>query len=209
MTLFILWLATAPIHAAEAAWETLYTEDGVTVSKREIADSPLVAFKGEAVMDAPLTNVLNVLMDHGRRVEWVDRLYISTVLEETSQHEYVLYQAYELPVIFSNRDYVYRGLAVQDASSGVVSLDLHSVEHADAPPTIGVRAHLVDSRYVLTPISDEQCRIAVEIHTDPKGWMPAWLVNMIQESWPLKTLNGVRSELARPEAGPYPLPPPS
>ena len=187
-------------------WTEIYTRDAVTVSKQSLPDSRLVAFKGDTLYSEPLDKVLYVLLDHDHRVEWVDRLYINTMLEEVSPHEYVLYQGYELPFIFSNRDYVYRGVVTQDASTGVVTLDLDSIEHPDAPETIGVRAELLRSRYVLTPLGPNDTQLEVEIVTDPKGAMPIWLVNLIQRSWPLNTLNGVRNQLAKPYTGHYPLP---
>jgi hypothetical protein len=30
--------------------------------------------------------------------------------------------------------------------------------------------------------------LEVEVHTDPKGMLPSWLVNIIQKKWPSKTL---------------------
>jgi hypothetical protein len=34
-------------------------------------------------------------------------------------------------------------------------------------------------------------KLTVEVHTDPKGMLPSWLVNAIQKGWPSKTLNGL------------------
>ena len=36
--------------------------------------------------------------------------------------------------------------------------------------------------------------------------MPVWLVNMIQKSWPVKTLNGIRTQLQQPYTKNFPLP---
>jgi hypothetical protein len=193
-------------QAYAADWEELYTEDSVTVSKQEVEGSKLVAFKGDTELDAPLEKVLYVLMDNEHRLEWVGRLYENRVLEQVTPHEYFIYQAFELPTPFSNRDYVYHGEATLDEATGVVTLSMSSTEHEAAPETIGVRAQLVNSRYKLTPLSSDRTRVEVEIMTDPKGMMPAWLVNMIQKSWPVDTLNGIRGQLDKPFTAMYPLP---
>ena len=187
------------------AWRTIDTADGITVSKAVVEGSPFVAFKGETVMDAPMERVLFVLLDNDHRIEWVDRLYKNQLLESVSPYDYVLYQAFELPV-FSDRDYVYHGLATRDPGTGVVTLEMRSVDHPKAPPTVGVRAKLVDSRYVLTPVGPAQTRVEVEICTDPMGSMPAWIVNLIQRSWPRDTLNGIEAQLEKAYAGSIPLP---
>lgn len=205
VTTVALFLFAAPTLAAD--WEKINEEDGVEVFSREIPGSDLVAFKGTTVMNEPLQKVLFVLLTNEHREEWVNRLYISTVLERRSPFDYVVYQAFELPVIMSNRDYVYRGRATRSSHNDSVILSISSIERADAPETIGVRANLINSRYVLTPIDNNTTRVEVEIHTDPKGWLPTWLINMIQKSWPLKTLTGLREQTKKPYVGLSPLPP--
>ena len=72
--------------------------------------------------------------------------------------------------------------------------------------TVGVRAELVNSLYRLTDMEGGKTRVEVEIQTDPKGWMPIWLVNLVQKDWPLETLNGMRGELSKDYCGDSPLP---
>ena len=52
----------------------------------------------------------------------------------------------------------------------------------------------------------KRTEMVVTIHTDPMGMMPVWLVNMIQKSWPVKTLNGIRTQLQQPYTKNFPLP---
>ena len=188
-------------------WEVVNREDGITVSRKEVKGSPLVAFKGVGVIDAPMEKILHVLVDNDHRTEWVARLYISERLEQLGSHEFIVYQAFKLPAVMSNRDYVYRGKAVLKPD-GKVILELGSVKHRGAPKTVGVRAHLINSLYVLTPTSGgAKTKVSVEIHTDPKGLLPSWIVNLIQKSWPIKTLNGIRRQVKKPYVKTYPLPP--
>ena len=120
---------------------------------------------------------------------------------------WALCQAFELPAVMSNRDYVYRGIATIEPDTGVVTLHMQSIEHPKAPETVGVRANLVDSSYIMTPLADGRTQLTVEIITDPRGWLPAWLTNSIQEDWPVNTLNAIRRQLDREYTGVYPLPP--
>jgi hypothetical protein len=193
--------------ANAADWEQINEDEGIRVFRKDIPNSDLVAFMGTTVMEQPLERIVAVLANNDRRIEWVDRLYISTVLERTSDFDYIVYQAFGLPAILSNRDYVYHGRATRNAETGVVTLEMSSVEHRDAPETVGVRAHLINSRYRLEPLDAGHTRVTVEIHTDPKGWIPTWLVNLIQKSWPLKTLSSMRAQAAKPDVKPHALPP--
>ncbi len=198
----------APITAAHALdWEVVDTKDGVTTSKADVPDSKLVAFKGETIMDEPMGRVMWVLLDNEHRTEWVGRLYTNHVIEQTTEYDYVIYQAFDLPALFASRDYVYHGVATRDEATGVVTLSMNSVEHPDAPETVGIRANLINSRYVLTPVEDgKKTKVEVEILTDPMGWMPIWLVNMIQADWPVDTLNGIKGQFSKAHMGTRKLP---
>ncbi len=205
---FVAWLGITAFDAAAGAyqWEEIYESKGVVVSRAEIAGSKFVAFKGKTVYDAPIENVLGVILDNDHRLDWVGRLQENRVLEQTTPFDYVVYQHFGLPPLFSDRDYVYRGVATRDAR-GVVYLAMSSVEHPAAPETVGVRAELVDSRYVIVALDAQRTQVEVEIVTDPRGSMPAWIVNLIQRTWPRDTLVGIREQLPKAWVTPHPLPP--
>ena len=203
-TVVLLLLPTTSSFAQD--WQPVYEKEGVAVSKKEVADTNLVSFKGETVYQQPVSMVLGVLLDNDHRTEWVDRLVDNYILESTNEFDYVLYQAFELPAIFSDRDYVYHGVATLDDATGAVTLHMQSVEHSKAPESVGVRADLINSRYILTPLENGDTRVEVEILTDPKGLMPAWFVNLITKSWPVATLNGIRGQFDKGHVKPHKLP---
>ena len=180
--------------------------DGVIVSKMDLkVQSSMPSRARPSWTPQPRASCMFCYNDH--RIEWVDRLYEAVELEKNGQFDYVLYQAFDLPLTFADRDYVYRGQAKR-VSDTVVELHLKSVEHPAKPTedTVGVRAELVNSLYRLTDLEGGKTRVEVEIQTDPKGWMPVWLVNLVQKDWPLETLNGMRGELSKDYCGDYPLP---
>jgi hypothetical protein len=196
----------SPAAAQTGKWERINREDGITVFKKTIPGSDLIAVKGETTIKQPLAKVLSVFMTHERWGEWVSRMKNSKILKTTSTYDYVIYQAFKLPFFVSDRDYVYHGRVSQNAK-GQVILTMVSCTSELAPETCGVRAELINSRYVLTPKGKSQTTVEVEIHTDPKGLIPAWLVNQLQKSWPVGTLNGVRDQARRKDVEPFPLPP--
>jgi hypothetical protein len=207
--LILLALTIMPSSAAYADdWKEINEEDGIKVFSMNVKGSPLVAFKGSGIVDSPIRVVFGVIVDNAHRIEWVDRLKKSTVLQQFTPYDFIVYQHFGLPVLMSDRDYVYRATAFT-TKKGQVVVAMSSVTHKKSPATVGVRAKLVNSRYVLTPIGKRglKTRVEVEIQTDPKGWLPAWLVNSIQKSWPLKTLRGIRSQVKKSHTRAYALPP--
>jgi len=208
MLLLGLWAAVAVLFApgasaqsapdaVAAGWEKIDEKDGVTVYKKKMPGTSLVAFRGDAVIDAPLGKILWIMGDNEHRKEWIDRLQKTVVLQRNGPYDYTVYQHFGLPFPISDRDYVYRGQMVSNAD-GSVTLRMHSVEHPKAPETVGVRANLIRSSYLMIPVSDTRTRVIVEIFTDPRGSLPAWLVNMIQRSWPVKTLSALAEHVKKP-----------
>ena len=200
----ILSLPTLEAHAGD--WKQIDETEGIKVYSKNVEGSDLVAFMGKGVIDAPLEKVLWVLTDHEHFKEWTDLLYISRRLEKISSREYVMYQAYDLPLFISNRDYVYHATAELVPDTGGVILHMASVDHPEAPDTVGVRADLIGSAYTLEPIDENHSHLTVAIHTDPKGLIPTWLVNLIQRSWPAQTLLGVRNQMDKPHVKSRPIP---
>jgi hypothetical protein len=207
----VVLLGVSPAVAADKAdkyeWKEIHDKDGIKVFRKSVEGSKIVAFRGVALVDAPVGKVLHVIADNDHRTDWVDRCYISTVLEQVSPWEFVVYAGYKLPGLFSNRDYVYRGKAFT-RKDGSVYVHIKSEEHAKAPPTIGVRAWLNKSVYLLTPVEGgKKTLIDVEVHTDPKGSMPTWLINLVQKSWPYKTLAAIRKQVQKPFVVEMAMPP--
>jgi hypothetical protein len=186
-------------------WQFIEDDKGISVYQTEIAGTKLVGARGEAVINAPLNRILFVLSDIERAYEWVDGLKASKVLERKGILETVVYQEFGLPWPVSNRDFVFRGTARSD-ERGRVIIEIKSEDHPLAPKTTGVRGELIESKYVLTPMGPTKTKLEVEIVCDPKGMIPTWLVNLIQKSWPRKTLTALMRQLEKPEVNSVVLP---
>ena len=200
----LLFWSTASL-AGKFTWEEIDKGEGISVYRTVGQNSGIYGFRGETIISDSIGRIYDVLADRKRRKEWVDRLQSNSELEVVSPEERIIYQVFGLPWPISDRDYVYRAKSTRD-SSNRVTVTLNSVTHPKAPPSVGVRAHLHLSKYVLTPLGQGKTKVEVEIHTDPKGSLPAWLVNLIQKSWPRKTLNGIKGQLKKPFVKNRPLP---
>lgn len=177
-------------------WEQIDDRDGILVYRKHVPGSPLYAFRGKGVIEAPAEKVGWVLADNAHRVEWVDRLVKSVVLEEPGPYEQVIYQHYKCPPGVSDRDFVYRAKAFSKQDGSVV-LEIASEIHAGAPPTVGVRGELQMCSYVLSPAGPNKTHVDVIIMTDPKGALPDFLINLVQKSWPRNSLLAMRTHVRK------------
>lgn len=188
------------------AWEKVKEEHGIKVYSKLVEGTDLVGFRGETYVYAPADKVLWVLMDNKYRKNWVDRLLHSEVLDRVSNKKFIVYQVFKLPWPLQNRDFVYQGILTKNKRLKSIDLVLNSVEHKLAPETVGVRAEITRSLYRVVPMGKFKTKLEVEILSDPKGWIPTFVVNLIQKNWPYKTLSAVKKEVEMPYVGKYPLP---
>jgi hypothetical protein len=210
----LVFLATLTIWSAawgvptpvDKGWEEFAKEDGITVWRKDIEGSPVVAFRGEAVMDASIAKVATVLIDTARKKEWVARLAEAKNILEINDYERIEYNHTATPIVISDRDFVFQAKAEFDKAKKQMIFRLRSVEDASTPERDGiVRGRLMNSAYTLTSIEDgKKTLVAVEILADPMGSVPKWIVNLFQKSWPKKTLEGIRNQVAKSDVFEHP-----
>lgn len=195
--LFIL----AAAGSAEPAWQELSREDGVTVWRREVPGSPLVAFKGESVIDSNLAKVASVLRDSSRKGEWMDRLVVARLLREMGPGERIEYNRTEAPWPIKDRDFVFHAKADWDPVAGRITIKMKSVEDPEFPASPRcVRGWMVESTMVLTKLEGgRKTLVSLDVVADPKGGIPKWIVNLFQRHWPRKTLLGLKRQAAKPD----------
>lgn len=202
------WSAPMPadLPKADASWEELSNDEGILVHRKEVEGSDVVAFRGETVIEAPIAKVANILIDTSRKLEWVARCVEAKNVRQLSTYERIEYNKTHTPWPLQNRDFLFRATAEFDTTKKRAVFRMKSVEDALAPETDdAVRAHLHNSAYSLTSLGDgKKTHVVVEIHADPKGAVPKWVVNLFQKSWPQKTLGGIRGQVAKPDVKDHP-----
>ena len=106
----------------------------------------------------------------------------------------------------SDRDYVLQVNGEVDSRARVLTARIHSVEMESKPPKdCCVRATVFETYYRFEAIPGMgKTRVAVEVHTDPKGWIPTWLVNIVQKNWPRKTLTNLIAAAKEPNVPSHP-----
>ena len=191
----VVFLAPHAVFA-DGNWESLGDIDGVKVWKKELPNSPLLAFRGVVTTDVEIGKIMAVFADPNKRKDWVARYEDDKQLEVgTDYQEYWIHFGTPWPV--SDRDYVLRSDIQADPNGRVFTCKIKSVTRKDAPKNkccVRAQANGTYYRFEALPGSTPRTRLTVEVHTDPKGMLPNWLINMIQKKWPSDTLNGLVRE---------------
>jgi hypothetical protein len=200
----LAWVA--PARAGKVGpdgWEQIADKDGVQVYRRSIPGSPLKSMKGVGVVDAPVATVALVLLDDDRAPEWVDSLAESRVVRLLSPHEYIEYNHVAMPAICRDREFVTRVQLSSDAAKRVGIIKSAPGDDPSIPRhPKRIRGDLA-SYYELRAIDDgKRTLLSIELHSDPKGWLPAWVVNLFQKDWARITIAGIRRQVKKADLKP-------
>lgn len=177
---------------ALAGWDNVGTTKNVKVERKTMPDSALFAFRGEGTFNVPIGLLVSVLKDEKIAVEWVDLMTEHSVIRKISEGSNLIYESYGLPWPISDRDYLMIERYTFDETSKVFTIDYESVTDAAKPVRKDhVRAMAYRTFWRLEQVGPGRTKVEVEVFTDPKGVLPSWLINLIQEDWPWKTIDGL------------------
>ncbi|MEE2960944.1 MAG: START domain-containing protein [Myxococcota bacterium] len=199
MALFGLLVST-PSYASEDlvkdGWELISEDEGFVTHRKEVKESNIFAFRGEMIADLPISMVMSIFLDSARRNLWVDRFHSSKDIVRSGEFDKTYWIRFGLPFPISDRDYVLQATGNMDNENRVFTAHIRSVENENRPEDdCCVRASAMGTYYRFKAIPGEnKTKLEVEVHTDPKGLLPGWLVNLIQKNWPRKTLTGLVRE---------------
>lgn len=202
----LLQVAPAKSEAASGDWEYVNGDDGVKVWRKEVPGSSLMSFKGKTTVKVPIGKIIQVFAYDRFQKEWVDRYAASKDLMKITPYERIFWIRFGLPWPITDRDYVIRTKAVPNPKTRTVDAYLKSVKHRAKPEEGGccVRGMAYGTKYKFRALPDDRTEMMVEVHTDPRGLLPSWLVNMIQKDWPRKTLLDLSRRAARSDIESYP-----
>ena len=92
--------------------------------------------------------------------------------------EQIMHTSIDLPMMFSDRDIVSRGVKSADAKTGVHRIDFKSIEHPSTPPREGfIRLTNTGGFWEFVPDGAERSKVTLETFVDLGGSLPGWLVS--------------------------------
>jgi hypothetical protein len=206
MRLVFFALATLFTHAVvadEPAWEKLSDDDGIEVFRREVPGSPVVAFRGNGIVKAPIVKVASIIADPSRSKEWIDHLEDNRVVRRISPTEWIEYSHVGTPIVMKDRDFVSKVTISGNAGDHTFLHELKAVDDAEVPETSYVRGKLIHSRFFLRAV-DGGTWVECEVLADPMGSVPKWVVNLFQKGWARNTIESLRKQAAREDIAPKP-----
>lgn len=178
-------LAELPDEEAEG-WSLRKETDNIRVFTIDQPDSSFKAFKAEAVLDAPIENIMAVMANPQSCVEWVHNCSESYAFGDGDFHDRYAYSVNDMPWPVTDRDYVIR-IRTRGDRNGDIVMDLNAIPEQREDESDYVRVDKSDTLYRFTPEGDQTRMIWVQ-HTEPNGSIPGWLVNSLLVDIPIRSM---------------------
>ena len=156
-------------------WQLQKRDNQISVYTREVEDSPYLAVKAIALIDAPITRVAEFLGDGDGCSQWRAMCKSSRVIDRPAQQERRVHLVLDFPWPVSDRDVVMHSATDIDPESRTATVRLRS-DSTQYPEGEYVRAEST-GRYILRPVGEAQVEFTYIMHTDPGGGLSADLVN--------------------------------
>ena len=170
-------------------WEKVYSRDGFDILVAEAPNSNFKAFRARGVVEGNITKYLTLYRNVEDMKGWSPKLIDKYVIKAISDTEAITYQADDIPWPAQDRDMVLRNKLYLDRKNKVLKVLTYSVKMKSHPPNKDyIRAIINWGEFSIRPINPNQTYIDFKIHAEPKGTIPAWIVNQIQRKWPYKFL---------------------
>ncbi len=190
--------------ARAGGWLLVGERDGVTTWAQEVPGSALLGFRGRATVDLHVSRLVGAALDSTRAPQWVDLLAEQRILADDGTTQ-VLYQRYDMAWPVADRDLVLRRTVHVDPRTHRTTIALQSVRHPDAPEVPGVVRARVDHTWIaFRSLPGGRTEVEVEAFTDPRGAVPAWLVNLVQKTWARNSITALVGLARRDGVEPYP-----
>ncbi len=170
---------------------------GIQVFTREVANSELKEFKGVTQIKAPVSAFVALLKDTSAATKWMKDVLDYEVLEEVSETESLVYAVNGAPWPVTNRDSVIRSIMSQDAA-GAVTVQLTGEPESKEKHEDYVRMPALTGFWKFTPKADGVVEVVYQVHANPGGSLPTWLVNSIVVETPMETLTNLHTKVLEP-----------
>jgi hypothetical protein len=179
-------------------WVLRRDEEGIRSYEKKQEGTPLLSFKAEGEIDAPIDLVLSILLDAERADEWISHLSESVLVRWIeAPREFVQLSRFDIPWPVKDRVFVSRiALEVDPETFEAVIVYLPADDLVE--PRDAILGSATGSRFVLRPIDGGRRTDFVGIGVaDPKGAIPSWIVNWAGGSWPHQTIEALRKQVRK------------
>ncbi|CAG5134615.1 unnamed protein product [Candidula unifasciata] len=161
----------------------------VWTKKNDLSDFQMVKVRG-IFTDIDAATLYDVLHDPEFRKTWDPAMLEGSEICAINPNNDIGYYALRCPPPLKNRDFVTQRSWLDTGNEKMIIN--HSVNHSARPPTKGViRGISYLTGYYIVKLDDNKIQLTYVTQSDPKGNLPAWVMNKLTRMFAPKVINRI------------------
>ena len=174
-----LWIIIAfPIFITASDWVLQKNSNDIKVFTREVSGSDYKEIKVDLTVKSTLAGVSKIFNDVPGFTAWSYNCTQAKVLKKISTYDYYTYCVYSVPWPASDRDIITHVVQTQDSVTKVITVKMAGDKNYMPEKEGIVRVESTKITTTFTPLKNGLVQIIYQIHTNPGGTVPAYLVNI-------------------------------
>ncbi|WP_298509783.1 START domain-containing protein [uncultured Kordia sp.] len=178
---------------AQKDWKLKKDKNDIKIYVKSSNSSSLKIFKAEMTVQSSIDEVLDVIVDGDKLQDWNYKALDSKLLSKTSESEYLIWLALDLPWPVRNRDVVI-ALKIRRITQDVVKIDVSAASDRYEEKDDYLRITYFEGYWLLEQMGDT-VKITHQMHGDPGGSIPNWFVNSTITKAPFYNLNALKERV--------------
>ena len=171
----------------DRGWKKAMTRDGLTLFIRQNENSRVLELKVDGILQVALPKVMANLRDVESSTVWTPDLKKKTTLKDMGDLEAVTYSLTDLPWPFYDRHMILSNKLFLDPARKllVIYSQSTSAKGFEKLAEGSVEARMEYGYIAMRPVTLGQTYVKMIALIDPRGAIPAWIVNFYQKKWPI------------------------
>ncbi len=199
ITLFFPQPADVLCAEPETGWHIAKDKNGIRIYNRSVEGSSFNPYRGVMVVESNLSALTALVADAENYPNWVDTCRTGKTLRKIDDAKSIIYTVNEAPWPVSDRDSIVETVIVQNPETKVVHIHLEGLPDYLPRKEGFVRVEKVEGFWRFTPMENDQVEVVYQVHTEPGGKLPSWLINSLILNQPYRTLEKMREIVQKPE----------
>ena len=195
----VLYFITFIIPNMVSAWELAKKQNEITVYTRHVKGSNFKEYKAVANIKASLSSMVAIVDDVEAYPSWIHTCKEGKLLKRINEKETYNYTINDAPWPVRDRDAAVHNKISQNPEDRVIIIEIRGISRYIPEKTGLQRVKKIDGFWRFTPLGNDTVEVVYQVHSEPGGNLPSWLVNSIVVAQPFYTLVNMKKVLTRPK----------
>ena len=193
----VAWALAISAAFAEAPWQLLSSERGITVTTRDEPGRDFPTFRGQGVLGVPVLQALAVVLDARGAMEWAVGADEVDLIRALDARSVLLYTRNHAPWPVSDRDLVVKRVVRVLRPAEEFRIDMACIDGQRPKVKRAVRVTDCASHFALRKVDATRTHVEYQVSLDPSGSLPAWLVRWASKRIPFDTLVNLERQVKK------------